>query len=386
MTKHPELTALRYFVVLLITAYILCFSLPVQTQSSVGVNITLVATIGTDPRFGGGCGSFSPDGSLISVTETGVFEVNTGNLRFAILGQLSPFSPDGQRLVAGVNVHDTTTGQILWRISVGFPSYVFSDDGSLLAVADAGVYSVNNGEKVYDLPLVNPLMFDSTGTLLLDWGAYDSPITLYDLATGQARQSFGNNERLVNSTFSPDGSLLFVGGLGFFDTTTGNRLFRATGHTATFSASGRYVFVGDDGLYSVPDLIQQFSSQGSYGSFNPDETFLFARDEGIIDFSTGEIIIPSSGFSADFTPTNQYIALGGDGVYDLNSHEKVFELTSLAVFDPSGSLLAVENDGIYAVDTWERIISISGSAFFNASGSAFAVETNESCSIYVISR
>lgn len=372
-----------------IVASLFCYSS--QAQSSINYELNLVTAVGIDARYSqsmsGACGAFSPDGNLISVLSSGVYETNTGNLRFATIGNLSPFSPDGTRIVAGLNIHDTSTGQIVWRLpsmETGYIGFIFSDDGAYLAVSDRGIFELGTGTQVQALPLMNPNSFTPTNRLLLDSGAYDAPIQVYDVLNGEVVQSFGNNEILGNSSFSQTGDILFVGGQGFYTAADWQLLFRANGSSARFSEDDRYVFVSRDGLYSVPDFRRLIPSQGIYGVFSSDGQYVAAVDEGVIAIAGGERVINSTGYLPNFDPRNRFVAMGGDGVYDLETGDQVLELASDAVFSSDGSLLGVSGDGIYSVNNWERLATIDGRAIFNSTNTAFAVSAADHCSIYSI--
>lgn len=377
------------YIIALIAVSLLSYSS--QAQSQLNYEITLVTTIGIDGRSTdsmlGACGTFSPDGSLISVLASGIYEVSTGYLRFAVIGDLSPFSPDGARIIAGLNVYDTSTGQIIWRLpsaEKGYIRYVFSNDGMYLAVSDRGIFELGTGAQVQAIPLVNPNSFNPSNTLFLDSGAYDAPIQVYGVLDSEVTQSFGNNEILGSSTFSQTGDVLFVGGYGFYNVADWQQLFRVNGARASFSEDNRYVFVSQDGLYSVPDFRRLIPSRGSYGIFSSNGLYVVAVDEGVIDIAKGEVVINSTGYLPDFDPSNRFVAMGGDGVYDLQTGEQVLQLASDAVFSNKGSLLGVSGDGIYSVNNWGKLVSIDGRIIFNSTNTAFAVSAADHCSIYSI--
>lgn len=111
--------------------------------------------------------SFSPDGTLLAVDNDGVYDVTTGERRFAIRYS-GVFSPDGKLLAtAGDGVYDTATGERRFALQGDFAanSAMFSPDGTLLVAEDDGVYDVSTGERRF-VPVTGYPQFSPDGTLL----------------------------------------------------------------------------------------------------------------------------------------------------------------------------------------------------------------------------
>jgi WD40 repeat protein len=197
--------------------------------------------------------AFSPDGGTLASASADrtviLWDLARGEDRAVLLGHEAPvrdvvFTPDGRRLVSAgddqtIRLWDAATGgergawaanvDSRFRVLVG--ALAVSPDGRTLGTA--AVRQRVDPSKV-------PSEYPSA-----------SEVTLWDLATGQARVTFGRDHGAVNAVaFSPDGRLLATGGddatVRLWDAATGQERGRYAGHrgrvlSVAFARDGRAV-------------------------------------------------------------------------------------------------------------------------------------------------
>ncbi len=155
------------------------------------------------------------------------------------------FSADGKRLFAG---SDETGIAIAWEIASGTELFRFSGpvsgQGSVIGV-DAIAVSPDGNQ--------------------LATGEFDTPVRLWDAATGKLMLTFfGHSSQVVSVAFSADGKTLASasedGTIKLWDVLTGRQLLMLAGHTSgvlsvAFSTDGNRLYSASrDGTVRIWDL------------------------------------------------------------------------------------------------------------------------------------
>ncbi len=146
--------------------------------------------------------------------------------------------------------------------------------------------------------------------------------------------------------FSPDSSLIAVGGKGVYDIDTASLIFEHPNARMNFTSDNHYLSVDRRALYNLKtgEQLLQFSS---FAAFSPDNRFLLVEDDGLYELKTLKRHLPGIGFGA-FSPDGRWLAVSRDAVYDLQTLEQHFTINGInPVFSPDSALLAVNNDGVY---------------------------------------
>ena len=255
---------------------------------------------------------FSPDSRLLAIVGYGVYDTSTGEQRYAIGGTVAPwrddyasFSADGKYLaVEDAGLYKVATGE---KVVGGF-KVVFNADQTLVASAEGEVMDLSTGEKIVDqhrFVNLNPKFSPDSRYVALEvvppkgnekdivWG-------IYDLKTRQKSYQFNGYE----PTFSPDGKLLAMYGIGMFDLSDGKQ------------------------LYTLPEGKLQFS---------PDGAVLAISGIGVFDTRDGKLRFGISKFQG-FSPNGDLIADNG-GVYEVATGARLAE-THHVIFQPKGSRFA----------------------------------------------
>lgn len=182
---------------------------------------------------------YSPDGQLLatgySSGDLRVYDVSTGRARISQHAHRDSidtvaFSSDGALLATGardaaVSLWDVATGQQIdsWTPASGEPVEALTftpDDSQLLVGLNASgmrAYAVDTGDEAWRIDDLNqgaPALAISPDGRWLAFTAYDSGVTVTDMATRQTRFAYiGHGARSESVAFSPDGRLLYTGSL-----------------------------------------------------------------------------------------------------------------------------------------------------------------------------
>ncbi|MCA9910981.1 MAG: hypothetical protein KC519_20140, partial [Anaerolineae bacterium] len=324
-----------------------------------------------------GCGPFSPDGNLMSVSGDGLYDLTSGRRRFPTQdpdGFYASFSPDG-RLMATIadGLYDTNTGEKLLGFS-GHPGF-FSPDGTFLAVNEEGLYDVASRALIFRITQFglypNPI-FSPDGTLLA--AARDG---VYDLITMQKLYTTEG----FNIAFSPD-SLWLLTDDGVYDAHTGELRVPITCNLclATVSQSGTYLAIDGDGVYKLPEFARLFDLDPEYEAnnhppvFSPDETLLVS--DAVYRIPTGEYVAAAS-VQGEFNTDGSRFAAYWDYLFNTDTWETIIPLERYAYFALGGDVLAVGWDAVYNAATGEKYTSIaSGYTRFNDPQTRITVENH----------
>jgi WD40 repeat protein len=300
----------------------------------------------------GSCVGFSPNGNLLIVSGNGVldigygrvadigytvYDVATGERRFATQSPYTPvISPDEQLLALWRDgIYEVETGQLRFNISGHSPS--FSPDSTLVAVGDDGIYDVVTGERRFAIAGSRTPLFSPDGSIL---AVGDDGV--YDVATGQRRFMIAFN----SIAFNPDGTLLAVTGEGIYRVSDGYRSGDLPGYDyydPAFSPDGS-LLATHWGVRAVStgDTLFRISGAGEL-AFSPDGALLASRADGIYKVSTGELIFePNNNYSwFAFNQDGSLLAVTNDRIYDVVTWEPRFEQGDTYYFSPDGNTLAV---------------------------------------------
>ena len=203
---------------------------------------------------------------------------------------MSPFSPDGKRLLSGswdgtlgtLKLWDLETGRALRTLTAhsatgqtaGITSVAFSPDGKrLLSGSDAfpgsddftlNLWDAATGKEIRTFTRTwlekdghicgeTSVAFSPDGKRLLS-GSYDRTLKLWDAETGADLRTFiGHTEHFTSVAFSPDSTRLLSGSadktLKLWDAATGAEVRTFTGHSAwvssvAFSPDGKRLLSG----------------------------------------------------------------------------------------------------------------------------------------------
>jgi WD40 repeat protein len=277
--------------------------------------------------------AFSPDGRLVAAggeTTTFVWDAETGKPVHQLPGEGNylnalAFSPDGRALVRAatngpVAVWDAATGKPLPSLPGpprGVYRLAFSPDGKLLATG--GRDFRRDGEvHLWDWParkerwnvtahpsLILALAFSPDGRTLAS-GSAESPIRLWDVATGKPRDptTAGHQGRVTSVAYSTDGGAIITGSwdgtLRMWDAASGKE--RATLAGGTEAAAVRYFTQAPDGK-----LLAVVRSDGSVRLF---------------ELPSGKEVRSLPGFSVAFSPDGRLIAAGGSDAASIGLYER----------------------------------------------------------------
>ena len=254
------------------------------------------------------CIAFSPDGkTLASGSEDNtirLWDTNTGQHKKTLAGHTSDvysvsFSPDGQTLASGgsvldstIRLWDTVTGRHKQTFK-GHTAYVssvsFSPDGQTLASGSADstirLWHVNTGvlikkitghkigilEKVLgkigllEIPYETYVLcvaFSPDGKTLVS-GSWDITIRLWDVNTGESKQTLKGHEGAIDSiAFSPDGSVLVSGAwdkIGLWDVTTGELKQTLPEGKPAFTEGASSISLSPDGKTLASDNLGRYN-------------------------------------------------------------------------------------------------------------------------------
>jgi WD40 repeat protein len=264
----------------------------------------------------------SPDRSLLALegtdtTVAGIYEVSTGRRLLQVVGEDMAFSPDSSLVVVTQDgLYEIETGER--RFTLPNLSYraTFSPDGTLL-VADLDVFDVQTGDFQYRLPLdprsgeLPVITFSPDSSSFLS--SFDA---LYDAATGERRFSIFR----YTGVFSPDSSLLVLSEDGLYDVKTGDQRFKVEGDSPLFSPDGAFLVTGTSisnrqgSVYEVQTGTEEFSFYDEGQFFISPDSLLLATAAGMYELPTGRYLYPIPyrprypGFSND---GSLFAAIGG---------------------------------------------------------------------------
>jgi hypothetical protein len=169
---------------------------------------------------------FDPSSSF-TATLDGVFRLNDGQPVLATSRYYARFSPDSAYAVLRDGVYRLADGEKLFN---HFVEVFFTPDMHYLLNPGDCVYNLNNMERLFDLPQINP------------------PYTL--------------------PTYSPDGRYFALEGNGLFRIDGGQKLSDIS--DVVFSPDSIYVAVSQDGVYRLNDWEKMFDLEGSVGGLLSD--------------------------------------------------------------------------------------------------------------------
>jgi hypothetical protein len=140
-------------------------------------------------------------------------------------------------------VYEVATGVPRFVIQGGAPTQL-SPDGTILLVEELAVYDMATAELLFAKARPYPEMYAYANLPLLNYGYYQDVI------------------------FSPDKTLLAIGGDGVYEVATGARRFAIQENVLSFSPDGALLAVAD-GVYEVATGERRFAIQGDEAEFSP---------------------------------------------------------------------------------------------------------------------
>lgn len=164
--------------------------------------------------------------------------------------------------------------------------------------------------------------------------------------------------------FSPDSSLIAVGGKGVYEIATGELIFEHPNARVSFTRDNRYLLVDRRALYDLTTGEELLEFAASFAAFSPDDRFLLVENVGLYELETMERHLPGVGFGA-FSPDSRWLAVSGDAVYDLQTFEQHFSIAGInPVFSADSSLVAVNNDAVYELPKGDARFRLDPDAIF----------------------
>lgn len=274
---------------------------------------------------------------------------------------------------AALKILNVNTGETISSLSggSGITSISYSPDGKTIAVGNSegkvSLLNVTDGRKVGEFEgqagAVQSVAFSRDGKKLAS-GSWDKTITVWDLATGQAKQVLKSGEAILSVAFSPGGDLLASGGLdktvSIWELSSGKVLRDSQRHSdavrsVAFSPDGEILASGaDDGtvkLWNAQTGAELATLTGHVGAvesiaFSPDGALLASgsADEtvGVWDLKTKSLRQTLRGHSSAvhsvaFSPDGTKLGSGG---YDQTV--KLWEVSTgkeLSTFDNRGGVV-----------------------------------------------
>lgn len=372
--------------------------------------------------------AYSSDGQLLAVGYASgvlrVYDVSTGQARIDLRAHRDSidtvaFSPDDALLATGardaaVSLWDVATGQQIdsWTPASGEPveALAFTLDGSQLLVGlnESGMraYAVDTRDEAWRIDDLNqgvPALAISPDGRWLGFTAYDSGVTVTDMATRKTRFSYvGHGARSESVVFSPDGRLLYTGSL---DSTARSwqvfsgaleRFVRGYAPGASVSkvvplANGAFVTAGGEAdprvlLWHDGEVVREFSGHTdsiAALAVSPDEqTALSGGFDGTLrqwNLTTGELIRTIPVENASIITSVSYTADGTRALVtavdaaQTGSQILVYHLASGKVAFQHTVDLAVVAAGLFNTD--ERTVIYAG-ADLSRAGQGFIAEVN----------
>lgn len=253
-----------------------------------------------------GWSSLSQDGSLLAIPGIGIYNSADGSLALPLSDDENVsirISPNNQfYAVSGDGVYELATGERRFAIAGVLPE--FSPDGRWLAAERDGVYDVQTGERLIALenaPFASP-RFSPDSRWLADAGA------IFDMATGE---KLFDMDIWNEAVFSPD-SRLVVGADGVYDVPSGERLFELSGARVSFSADGSLIAASDGRIHNVEtgEVVRRmlddptFSPGGTLLSVNPDAVtgcFIYGLSDHPFPYRSG-LVQPNAGVNIRRSP------------------------------------------------------------------------------------
>jgi WD40 repeat protein len=388
----------------------------------------------------------SPDNrTLISALQggqVGVWDIESGRLLKVLgiepIGSYVVFSlalsPDGRWVAA-----DTIDGAIrLWDMTTGkiqqtFPGYsdiadqharnlAFSPDGRLLVSSGAKVrlWLVESGALLREFDEGTGLAFSPDGNLLAT-GPSQEAIKLWDVSSGELRQTVSGPEHFTTLLFSPDGSTLEAGDylegrermVRLWDLTTGTPAGTLTGfaevnYPLAISPAG-VIFAGHDNDIRVWDIQAGQVTRTLTGHTNRVTNLTISADGKLLvsgerdsnlawvwDTTTGQRVETIPAFflgqanTIVLSPDTQMLAVGDPttvvSIFSVQTGEVLHELrvgirgTDYLSFSPDSAILVSGTQGnlnVWDVKTGRLLFSPGlGVAAFLPNGQLVIIEEN----------
>lgn len=261
-----------------------------------------VAALTPETRIDAEALSVVPERNLLLVQRLGAFELTSG-LRLLDFYGFSSLSPDGSMLaLPNVGIYDTRD----WTLKFPLNSDAmvsFSPDKRLFAVAGNGVYSVENGERLFRISGAIPVFSPDSQWLVVERDG------LYNVERGERILAL-ENDPFVVPQFSSDSRWL-ADARGVYDVHTGEQQFEMDiWNSAAFSPDSQSV-VGADGGYALPSGEPLFELSGASVNFNVDGSLIASVDNHIYDTATGEAVFTTLGLST-FSPAGNFLSVKAD--------------------------------------------------------------------------
>lgn len=334
---------------------------------------------------------FSSDGQYLLQISEGVYQVynqqlvvpiqyeKLSNENGTVIGN-AEFTNDSQYVaISGAGIYreqainQSTDGYGIFRLSDG-QRVIASDSlfielstNSAYASTDDGIYSLNSGERLFDMEGIS--------------GFSPNSLFVYNNIIGVMRISDGSqvvppvNAHIV---FSPDVTSVLIPELGMYRLDDGQLLFALDhesvfGRPPTFTYDGNYVaidiMIQDTDSYSHTVIYEVETGREilsiAMDRFSPGGEYVISQGDGIYALSNQQKIFDFGGLYVDvlFSPDDEYVYLSSSGVYSVADQQNIINIgdsVNSIVFSDDSQLVAVEGFGLYNLSDGRKLFDLEG--------------------------
>ncbi len=379
---------------------------------------------------------FSLDGNKLLTTFTNntntddtakIWDARSGKLLIKLAGHTdeinsAEFSPDGNRVVTSSWDHsaiiwDANSGNKITQLkghTSAATSVDFCENGNIV-VANSGIATTWNALKLIPTAFchipVSPngtyVKVEKNGKKLLSYGLLDSTVRIWDTESKKLLCIRAKTGNIVSAQLSPDGTRVFIGGLGkdddaqpeIWNAVTGQFLTKLNGYfyhvyCGSFSPDSKKVVAGGYRRAAIFDAftgqllvdLDGHSDNVTSAIFSPDgnQVATASRDKAakLWDAQTGKLLFNLEGHNTEiktieFSPDGKKIATTGQWweiakIWDVTTGKLLVELNDkwnsdahLAEFDLTGSKILstgnYENDAnLWDVSSGNLVTKLNG--------------------------
>lgn len=311
--------------------------------------------------------------------------INQLELGYALPGgSICELSPDGASVNTYDGLYDVMTGQPVFQMEQPPYRVTFSPDGTMM-IFKSEVYDTHTRQVVFSPPIEGEwgLIF-SPDSSLLAVGGYG----VVETDTWSKRIDIPDGAPIK---FSPDSKWLAVWST-VYDIETGEAVFSFTPGTSIEFSPDSTLMATSIAVFDTGTWEKRFDIAGN-ARFSPDSRLIVIFRDGIRETATGQYVAHHSDAidygDFAFSPDGTMIAFGREGemVQSTSNWEVLYTFDGFPpTFSPNGTLLATPS-GIYDAQNGELLFdfNLSGSQLsFNLDNTILATGQHDFCALYAI--